>query len=346
MLYGVVKTDEEVFFVKELIKTLVETYGPSGNEERIREAIRKEISGLADEVRTDALGNLIARKRGDGGGKRVMLAAHMDEIGVIVTHVDEKGFLRFGAIGGVWPHTLLGGRVVFADGTVGVIGAEKVEDEDRNKVIPLEKLFIDVGATDKASAPVRVGDVAGFYRPFVDMGKRLVAKAFDDRIGCAILVQVMHDLKKTPNDVYFVFSVQEEVGLRGATTSAYGIEPEIGLSVDVTLTGDTPEARTMAVELGKGPAIKIKDGRMLAHPGIRRLLVETAEAIGIPYQLEVPERGTTDATAIQVSREGVPAGCVSIPCRYVHTPSEMVDYDDVVNAARLLVAVLEKPITL
>ncbi len=332
--------------MKELIKKLVEIYGPSGSEDQIREVIREEIAGLADEVRTDALGNLIARKQGGDGGKRVMLAAHMDEIGVIVTHVDEKGFLRFGPIGGVWPHTLLGGRVVFADGTIGVIGAEKVEDQDRNKVIPLEKLFIDVGATDKASAPVGVGDVASFYRPFADLGRRLVAKAFDDRIGCAILVQVMRELKTTPHDVYFVFSVQEEVGLRGAMTSAYGIEPEMGLSVDVTLTGDTPEARTMAVELGKGPAVKVKDGRMLTHPGVKRLLVETAEALGIPYQLEVLPRGTTDATAIQVSREGVPAGCVSIPCRYVHTPSEMVDYDDVSNAVKLLVAVLERPITL
>ena len=332
--------------MKELIKKLVETYGPSGNEEQIREIIRAEIAGLADEVRTDALGNLIARRRGSGKGKRVMLAAHTDEIGVIVTHVDEKGFLRFGPIGGLWPHTLMGGRVVFADGTVGVIGTEKIEDENRKKVIPLDKLFIDVGAVDKESVPVRVGDVAGFQRPFADLGKRLVAKSFDDRIGCAILIQVMRDLKETPHDVYFVFSVQEEVGLRGAMTSAYGIEPEMGLSVDVTRTGDTPEARTMAVELGKGPAIKVKDGRMLAHPGVKRLLMETAEAIGIPYQLEVLEGGTTDATVIQVSREGVPAGCVSIPCRYVHTPSEMVDYDDVTNAVKLLVALLEKPITL
>ncbi|MDY7039856.1 MAG: M42 family metallopeptidase [Chloroflexota bacterium] len=332
--------------MKELIKKLVETYGPSGNEEQIRETINAEIAGLADEVRTDALGNLIARKQGGRDGRRVMLVAHMDEIGVIVTHVDEKGFLRFGPIGGLWPHTLLGGRVRFADGTVGVIGTEKIEDEDRRKVIPLNKLFIDVGATDKASVPVRVGDVAGFIRPFTDVGKRLVAKSFDDRIGCAILIQVMRDLKATPHDVYFVFSVQEEVGLRGAMTSAYGIGPEVGLSVDVTSTGDTPEARTMAVELGKGPAIKVKDGRMLAHPGVKRLLVETAEAEGISYQLEVLGGGTTDATAIQVTREGVPAGCVSIPCRYVHTPSEMVDYDDVTNAVNLLVALLGKPITL
>ncbi len=332
--------------MKELIKKLTETYGPSGHEERIREVIRAEIEGLADEVRVDALGNLIALKRGKGQGIKVMLAAHMDEIGIIVTHVDEKGFLRFAPVGGVRPLTLLGGRAVFADGTVGTFGMEKREPEEAKKIPTFDKLFLDVGAKDKESVPVKVGDVACFQRPFVAQGDRLIAKAFDDRIGCAVLIQVMRELKETPHDVYFVFSVQEEVGLRGATTSTYGIQPDLGISVDVTRTGDTPEAHPMAVSLGAGPAIKVKDGRMLAHPAVKDLLVRTAEELGIPYQLEVLERGTTDAAAIQISREGVPAGCLSIPCRYVHTPSEMVDYNDVANAVKLLVAVLSKPIEL
>ena len=332
--------------MKELIKKLTETYGPSGHEERIREVIRAEIEGLADEVRVDALGNLIALKRGKGQGIKVMLAAHMDEIGIIVTHVDEKGFLRFAPVGGVRPLTLLGGRAVFADGTVGTFGMEKREPEEAKKIPTFDKLYLDVGAGDKESVPVKVGDVACFQRPFVAQGDRLIAKALDDRIGCAVLIQVMRDLKETPHDVYFVFSVQEEVGLRGATTSTYGIQPDLGISVDVTRTGDTPEAHPMAVSLGAGPAIKVKDGRMLAHPAVKDLLVRTAEELGIPYQLEVLERGTTDAAAIQISREGVPAGCLSIPCRYVHTPSEMVDYNDVANAVKLLVAVLSKPIEL
>jgi len=332
--------------MKELIKKLTETYGPSGHEERIREVIRAEIEGLADEVRVDALGNLIALKRGKGQGIKVMLAAHMDEIGIIVTHVDEKGFLRFAPVGGVRPLTLLGGRAVFADGTVGTFGMEKREPEEAKKIPTFDKLYLDVGARDKESVPVKVGDVACFQRPFVAQGDRLIAKALDDRIGCAVLIQVMRDLKETPHDVYFVFSVQEEVGLRGATTSTYGIQPDLGISVDVTRTGDTPEAHPMAVSLGAGPAIKVKDGRMLAHPAVKDLLVRTAEELGIPYQLEVLERGTTDAAAIQISREGVPAGCLSIPCRYVHTPSEMVDYNDVANAVKLLVAVLSKPIEL
>ena len=332
--------------MKELIKKLTETYGPSGHEERIREVIRAEIEGLADDIRVDALGNLIALKRGKGQGIKVMLAAHMDEIGIIVTHVDEKGFLRFAPVGGVRPLTLLGGRAVFADGTVGTFGMEKREPEEAKKIPTFDKLYLDVGAKDKESVPVKVGDVACFQRPFVAQGDRLIAKALDDRIGCAVLIQVMRDLKETPHDVYFVFSVQEEVGLRGATTSTYGIQPDLGISVDVTRTGDTPEAHPMAVSLGAGPAIKVKDGRMLAHPAVKDLLVRTAEELGIPYQLEVLERGTTDAAAIQISREGVPAGCLSIPCRYVHTPSEMVDYNDVANAVKLLVAVLSKPIEL
>jgi endoglucanase len=275
-----------------------------------------------------------------------MLAAHMDEIGIIVTHVDEKGFARFARIGGVQPLALLGGRALFANGTIGTFGLEKREPSEQNKIPSFDKLYLDVGATDKKSAPVGVGDVACFQRPFAAQGDRLMAKSLDDRIGCAVLIQAMRDLKTSPHDVYFVFSVQEEVGLRGAVTSAYGIQPDLGISVDVTGSGDTPEAYTLAVSLGGGPAVKVKDGGMLAHPVVKDLLIETAEESGIPYQLEVLLGGTTDAMAIQVSREGVPAGCVSIPCRYVHTPSEMVDYNDVRNAVRLLVAVLSKPIEL
>jgi len=332
--------------MKELIKKLTESYGPSGREERIREMIRGEIEGLADEMRVDAMGNLIALRRGSGDGLKVMLAAHMDEIGIIVTHVDEKGFLRFAPVGGVRPLALLGGRAVFADGTVGTFGLEKREPEEAKKVPGFDKLYLDVGAKDKESAPVGVGDIACFQRPFAAQGDRLMAKGFDDRIGCAVLIQVMRDVETSPHDVYFVFSVQEEVGLRGAITSAYGIQPDLGISVDVTGTGDTPEARTMAVSLGEGPAVKVKDGGMLAHPAVKDLLIETAEELGIPYQLEVLAGGTTDAMAIQVSREGVPAGCLSIPCRYVHTPSEMVDHNDVLNAVKLFVALLSKPIEL
>ena len=259
-----------------------------------------------------------------------MLAAHMDEIGIVVSHVDAKGFLRFSNIGGVRPLNLNGSRVRFADGTVGVIGLEKLDEP--GKVPGLERFYLDVGATDKASVKVKVGDTAGFFRPFEEVGSRLVSKAMDDRVGCAVLLQVLRDLPAaTPHDVHVVFTVQEEVGLRGATTSGYGVDPEVAIAVDVTGTGDTPECFPMAMDLGKGPAIKVRDGGMLAHVGVKDWLVRTAEGAGIPYQLEVLEGGTTDGRAIQTSRAGVPTGCVSVPTRYIHTPSEMVDLEDVRN---------------
>jgi putative aminopeptidase FrvX len=193
-----------------------------------------------------------------------------------------------------------------------------------------------------------VGDVASFQRPFVDAGERLIAKAMDDRIGCAILIQIIRELHaqgQTPaDDVYFIFTVQEEVGLRGATTSAYGLEPDVAIAVDVTNSGDLPESPPMNMALGAGPAIKVKDRGMLAHPGLKDLLVKTAESHNIPYQLEVLTEGTTDAMAIQTSRAGVPTGAVSITCRHIHTPSEMVDYRDVLGAVKLLSALIAEPV--
>jgi endoglucanase len=313
----------------------------------VREIIRGEVdrAGVLKrkgcEARVDALGNLIVLRKG-AGGRKVMLAAHMDEIGVVVTHVDEKGFLRFGGIGGVRPLHLNGGRVRFADGTTGTIRLEKLDDA--TKVPALEKFYIDVGAQDRSACQVKVGDVGSFQRPCEDLGGRIIAKAMDDRIGCAVLLEVMRELKDSPHDLYFVFTVQEEVGLRGATTSGYGVEPDVALAVDVTGTGDTPECAPMAVSLGAGPAVKVKDGGMLAHVGVKDWLLRTAEAAGIPCQREVLTAGTTDACAIQVTRAGVPAGCVSVPTRYVHSPSEMVDYGDVRGAVTLIMAALSAAI--
>ncbi len=321
----------------ELIKTLTETYGPAGNESRIRQVLRDMVKDKVDELKVDALGNLIALRKGKGG-KKVMLAAHMDEIGIVVNYVDEKGFLRFSALGGVWPHTLLGNRVEFENGVVGVIGVEKLESPD--KVPTFDKLYIDVGAESRENCPVKVGDIGVFSRPLIAQGQRLIAKAFDDRIGCAVLVKLLEEIKDCKHDLYVVFTVQEELGLRGAVTSAYGIAPDVGIAVDVTRTGDTPEAPKMAVALGKGPAVKVKDARMISHPGVRQALIRAAEQNGIPYQLEVLEGGTTDAAAIQLTREGIPTGVISIPCRYIHTPSEMVDIRDVENAVKLLLAYL------
>lgn len=331
--------------MKSLIKTLVETTGPSGYETKVRDVIRAEVEPQADEVHIDALGNLIATQGEPAdNGKKIMLAAHMDEIGIIATHVDENGFVRFTTIGGVNPRTCVGGRVRFLDGTLGVIGHEYIKD--RSKLPTIEQMYIDVGAKNRASCPVKVADTAAFERPFLDLGDRLVSKAMDDRIGAAVLIETLRQLEDSPHQIFYVFSVQEEVGLRGATTAAYGVNPDIGIALDVTLSGDTPKGIKMEVGLGKGPAIKVRDSGMFSDPQVVAWMVKTAERNKLPYQLEVLEGGTTDARAIQLSRAGVPSGCISIPCRYVHAPSEMVDLNDVQNAVKLLVALLRKPVQL
>jgi putative aminopeptidase FrvX len=347
--------------MKSLIQKLTETFSPSGFESAIREVIRAEVEALGDEVRVDALGNLIVRKGTKGrNGKRIMLAAHMDEIGLMGTHIDENGFVRFTSLGFVRPATLVSGRVQFANGTQGVVGME--QDLHATKLPSLSDCYIDIGATSAKDCPVKVGDVAAFQRPFIDLGGRLVAKSMDDRIGCAVLIETLRSLKTitsragtgttssragtgtTTHELYFSFTTQEEVGTRGAGTSAFGIDPEIGIAVDVTLTGDTPKSKHMAISLGKGPAVKVKDTDMLADPRIVEWMCSTAERKRIPYQREVLEGGSTDARAIQITRSGVPAGCLSIPCRYVHTHSEMVDYEDVQNSVKLLVALLSSPV--
>jgi putative aminopeptidase FrvX len=332
----------------EITRQLVEAYGPSGREEQIRDLIRGFVEPLADAVEVDALGNLIATVEGDGSGRHVMLAAHMDEIGVVVTHIDEKGFLRFGPIGGVRAALCVGNRVRFADGVIGVIGVEKLDN--LNAAPKFDQLFIDVGAADRASCPVPVGAMGGFGQTFVARDDRWTAKSMDDRIGCAVLIEALRAIRDEKltlaHTVHFVFSAQEEVGTRGATTAAYHLEPEIGIAIDVTGTGDTPKGYPMAVSLGAGPAIKVKDSGMISHPGLVALMVQRAEEAGIPYQLEVLTRGSTDARAMQLVHGGVISGCVSIPCRYVHSVSETVDANDVRQSVQLVLACLKGSLAL
>ena len=330
--------------MNELLKKLVEAFGPSGFEDGMRDLIRPEVETYADDISVDNLGNLIALKKGDGSGLKVMIAAHMDEIGVMVSHVTEEGFCRFTNIGGVLPHNLNGSRVQFADGTVGIISSDRLTD--RSKIHGLDKHFIDVGAASKKDCPVSVGDPAGFKRELLVQGKRLTAKSMDDRIGCLVAIEALKRLKNTPHDVYFAFTVQEEVGVRGALTAANHIDPDVGIALDVTTTGDLPESAPMAIALGDGAAIKVKDGGMIAHVGLVNLMKQRAEEAKIPYQLEVLLGGSTDARSMQVSNGGAAAGCISIPCRYVHSQSETVDADDVEACIQLLVAVLSKPIAL
>ena len=332
--------------MKQLLQKLTETFSPSGYESAVREIIRAEVQPLADEIRVDALGNLIVRKGSlTPNGKKIMIAAHMDEIGLVASHIDENGFIRFTSVGGVRAFNLMGGRVRFLDGTPGIIYAEPT---DKPSDLPtIEKMFIDVGASSRKDCPVKVGDVAAFDRPYIEMGDRLVAKSMDDRIGCLVAIEALRALKSTPHEVYFVFTTQEEVGTRGAGTAAYGLDPDLGFSIDVTAWGDTPAMfPKFDVGLGKGPAIKIRDSGMISDPRIVHWMTDTAEREKIPCQREVLLAGSTDARSMQLARAGVPVGCISIPCRYVHAPSEMVDYNDVQNAVKLVTALLSRPVTL
>ena len=333
--------------MKKLLQTLTETFGPSGYEDDVRRIVRSEVESLVDEIRVDALGNLIARKRPakiTPETKKVMIAAHMDEIGVMVNHVDDNGFVRFSPLGGVFRRYVLGGRVRFLNGMQGVIGFDRLENV--NDLPTLDKVYIDVGATNPKDCPVKIGDVAAFDRTYTEFGNRLVAKSMDDRVGVLVAIETLRALKSSPYDLYFVFTTQEEVGVRGAAASAYGVDPDIGIALDVTPTGDTPYALRMEMALGKGPCIKIQDVGMIADPRVVQWMIRAAEKNKIPYQREVLLIGGTDARAIQLTRAGVPAGCISIPVRYVHSPSEMVDYADVQNTIKLLTAVLRTQIDL
>lgn len=327
--------------MKDLLRQLTEAYGPSGREEEVRELVAREIEGLADSVTVSPMGSLHAVLNPQGKTK-IMVAAHMDEIGLVVSHIDEHGFARFQMIGGLNPQTLVGHRARFAGGFGAVIAIE--DQVDWSKRAKLSDLYLDFGVSTAADCPARVGDLGSFDRPFTEIGARWIAKAMDDRVGVAVAIETMRRLRRTPHQVQFAFTVQEEVGLRGARTSAYGLDPDVGIALDVTRTGDTPKGPKMAVELGKGPAIKVKDAQLLADPRVVDWMVSRAESARIPYQLEVLEGGTTDASMIQLTRAGVPSGCLSIPCRYIHTPSEMVDLDDVEGAVMLMTALLSRPI--
>lgn len=321
-----------------LVKKLTQIVGVSGNEEEISEVIKEEIKNNVDEIKVDALGNLIAVKKGKG--RKIMVAAHMDEIGIMVTYIDDNGFLRFSAIGGVSRYDSIGQRVRFENGIIGAVYYEEKLDDMKN--LKLSKMYIDIGAKNKEEANelIKIGDVACFVGDAVLQGDRVISKALDNRSGCAVVVKAIKDMKETDNEIYFVFTVQEEIGLRGAKTAAFSIKPDIAIAVDVTMTGDTPESHPMEVKCGGGPAIKIKDRSILCHSEVIGLLKESAKRINIPYQLEILESGGSDPGAIHLTAGGIPSGAISIPVRYVHSPAETASLSDIENAVRLLVGAI------
>ena len=267
-----------MFIVQELIRELSEAFGPSGEENIVRDIIIREIESLVDEIKIDSMGNVIALKKaatsdgkgkdkGGKSGKRIMFAAHMDEIGLIITHIDEKGFLRIAPVGGLNPVHLVGQRFKFSNGLAGTVNHEKIKDI---KELEWSKLYMDMGAKDKKSAlkTVKVGSMSVYGQQFSLAGDCFMGKAMDNRIGCFVLIEAIKNLTaKSVNDLYFVFTVQEEVGLRGARGAAYGIEPDYAVAVDVTRSGDTPDAPLMEVSLGKGPAVKVMDSSTSWMPG-------------------------------------------------------------------------------
>lgn len=320
----------------ELLKKLTEADSPSGREGSVSELIRAEAERLGYEVKTDALGSVVAHKPGKGA--KLMLDAHMDEIGIAALYTEDNGYVRFGAVGGLNVSELPKKRVRFLNGLTGVVGSEEESFKEKPE---LKKLYIDIGAKDKETAEklVKTGDMAVFDGPFVKNGDTVISKALDNRAGCYILLRVMELLGETENELYFAFTVQEEVGLRGAKTAAFSIMPDHAIAVDVTDTGDTPGCPPMAVKLGGGAAVKIMDRSVMCDTYVTEKLIGAAEREGIKYQREIMTDGGTDTGAIALTGAGVRTGAVSVPVRYVHSPSEMASEEDIEACIRLIAAV-------
>ncbi len=316
----------------------------SGREDAIRALLTDRITPFADEVRVDALGNLIARKKGMGTGKSVMLCAHMDEIGFLVTCVEDSGMIRIAPVGGIHLVANAFGEVISEKGVHGVLVPDgKVKAADYTA----DQFSVDIGAKNRKDAErkVAIGDffvARGGVRRL--MGKRICGRPLDDRVGCAVVLAIAEALcqESLAGDVYYVFSVQEEVGCRGALPAAFGIQPDYALAFDVTRTGDTPGAPTMACSLGGGAAVKIKDSSVICHEEVVRTLCALAEENKIPYQREILLQGGTDTSSMQMAGAGSRAGALSIPSRYIHSSVELCDLGDAEACVKLGVAFVKR----
>ncbi|MFT8323263.1 MAG: M42 family metallopeptidase [Bacillus sp. (in: firmicutes)] len=347
------KMDETLFMLKEL----TDAKGIAGNEQEPRDVMKKYITPFADEITTDNLGSLIAKKVGNEKGPKIMVAGHLDEVGFMITRIDEKGFLSFQTVGGWWSQVMLAQRVTIVTKSgelTGVIGSKPphiLPPEARKKPVEIKDMFIDIGASSKEEAKewgVRPGDMVVPYFEFTVMNneKMLLAKAWDNRIGCAIAIDVLKGLKNETHDniVYGVGTVQEEVGLRGAKTAAQKINPDIAFGVDVGIAGDTPgiTEKEALSKMGKGPQIILYDASMVSHKGLRDLVTDTADAFEIPYQFDSVPGGGTDSGAIHLTHDGVPALSITIATRYIHSHAAMLHRDDYENAVKLIIEVIKK----
>lgn len=341
-----------------MLRDLTNARAIAGNEKESRDVMTKYITPFADKVENDNLGGVIAKKVGDPEGPKIMVAGHLDEVGFMVTQIDDKGFLKFQTVGGWWSQVMLAQRVQVithsGETIVGVIGSKPphiLPAAARKQPYEIKDMFIDIGATSKEEVEswgVRPGDMVTPYFEFTVMKneKHLLAKAWDNRIGCAIAIEVLKGLKnqKHPNTVYSCGVVQEEVGLRGSKTAAHKINPDIGFAVDVGIAGDTPgiSPKESNSKMGAGPQIIIYDGSMVAHKGLRDLVIDTAEENGIPYQFEAIPGGGTDAGSIHLTANGVPALSIGIATRYIHSHAGILHRDDFENTVKLVIEVIKK----
>ncbi len=338
--------------MEDLILRLSNAHGIAGYEDEIREIIKAELEDYVDEIKVDKLGNIVCIK--NGNEFKQMIAAHMDEIGFMVKFIEDSGFLRITPIGGWFSQTALNQRVVLhtKKGKIfGVIGSKPphfMKEDERKKVIEIRDMFVDIGANSKDEAKkmgVEIGTPVTIDRECVRIGDKLTGKAFDNRVGVAAMIEAVRKTESR-STIYAVGTVQEEVGLKGARVSAFEIEPDVALAIDVAPSTDYPGAENVKIDvkIGKGPVITVADasGRgLIANKKVLEWLTKTAEENGIDYQLEVGEGGTTDATAIHLTKSGIPTGVVSIPARYIHTPVEVISLRDAVKTAELIAKALE-----
>ena len=327
-----------------ILKELSEAHGVSGNEGDVRSIVLDAVRDHVDGVRIDALGNLLTVKHGtDQDPMRVMLAAHMDEIGLMVVDHDDKGLLKVRAVGGIDARLLPGVRLaVGPDRIPGVIGIKPihlVESDEMGKVTKVEKLMVDIGAKGKEEAQelAPLGTYATFATPYRELGPTVTGKAFDDRAGCAVLVELLRG-DRFSFDLHGVFTVQEEVGLRGARVAAFAVDPDCAFALEGTIADDIPKEKdeSPTTELGKGPAITVMDRSFIADRRLVRLLTGTAEELDIPYQIKQPGLGGTDAGVIHLAREGVPSATVAVPSRYIHSPVALLSLDDFNHTVHLM----------
>ncbi len=336
------------------LEKLSNACGVTGRETQVRDLMAEMLKPYADQIQIDRMENVIATKKGKPGGLKIMLAAHMDEVGLMVKTINKDGFLQFSKMGGIDDRILPAQKVtVFSKNTCysGVIGSKPPhiqKEEERKKIISYDDLFIDVGAASKEAAAkmgISIGDPVVFDVAYTNLGKDVVmGKAFDNRAGCATMIEIMRLLKKTDCTVYAVGTVQEEVGLRGAATAAFGVDPDLAIVLDVTIAGDVPGVREFdtSVKMGKGPALTISDSGLITHPKILRWFRDTAEEEKIAVQLESGLMGSTDAARISITRQGIPSGTISIPTRYIHSPVGMLSLFDIENSAKLAAAAIQK----